>query len=339
MRSTQVMESYDIVISSPFPNYDYFSHRMMELCGQMNLTFFMVNDVWVNEFHEKVESGDIKVRVLLDLTANQPLEEDPYTRLAKAVKQRGGFVLDDPDRTAIVAHKGKFHQTLIDMGVPVAETVIVNRDEVDGFVLTEEIKNRLGVPFVVKPAWGDSGIGVVVNGRSERDLKRSMQEAPMSDAFLLQQKVTPRQLGNYLAWFRLYYICGHVIPCWWNPVSHEYHLVTPRQRQRYKLAPLKRIMKGIARASKMAKFSSEICMEEDGRFFTVDYVNADPDMNPRSFYSNGVPDEVVRYIVWLLFHEGLRYVKKRQGFFDEDLFEAEGGWLEQRQLQQKAIST
>jgi len=67
----------------------------------------------------------------------------------------------------------------------------------------------------------------------------------------------------------------------------------------------------------------------------VDYVNADPDMNPRSFYPNGVPDEVVRYIVWLLFHEGLRTVKKRQGFFDEDLFDAEGGWLEQRRLEQR----
>lgn len=326
---------YDIVISSPFPNYDFFSYRMMELCGQMNLKFFFVNDTWINEFLPKVEAGEITVRVLLDLTANQPVATDPYTKLAREVKRRGGYVMDDPDNTALVAHKGKFHEKLLERKVPVPETVVVPREELESFTITDDIKARLGVPFVVKPAWGDSGIGVVMNASSEAHLKQSAQEAPFSDAFLLQQRVEPKQLGEHYGWFRLYYICGRVIPCWWDPRSHEYHLVTPAQQQRYKLAPLKRIMKGIAQSSKMAKFSSEICMQEDGKFFAVDYVNADPDMNPRSFYANGVPDEVVRYIVWLLFHEGLRYVKKRQGFFDDDLFEAEGGWLDQRRLQQK----
>ena len=39
-------------------------------------------------------------------------------------------------------------------------------------------------------------------------------------------------------------------------------------------------------------------------------INADPDMNPQSFYPNGVPDEVVRHVVWLLFYEGLQIIKK-----------------------------
>ena len=68
----------------------------------------------------------------------------------------------------------------------------------------------------------------------------------------------------------------------------------------------------------------------------VDYINADPDMNPRSFYANGVPDEVVRHIVWLLFFEAMKVVKKGQGFFDSELSEAdaEAGWLERRKLEQ-----
>ena len=32
-------ETYDVVISSPSPNYDFFAHRMMEHCGQMGLSF------------------------------------------------------------------------------------------------------------------------------------------------------------------------------------------------------------------------------------------------------------------------------------------------------------
>ena len=47
----------------------------------------------------------------------------------------------------------------------------------------------------------------------------------------------------------------------------------------------------VAEISQMKKFTSGICLHEDGKFYAVDYVNADPDINPRSFYPNGVPDE------------------------------------------------
>ena len=87
----------------------------------------------------------------------------------------------------------------------------------------------------------------------------------------------------------------------------------------------------------MKKFTSEICLHQDGNFYAVDYVNADPGMNPRSFYPNGVPDEVVRHVVWLLFYEGLHMVKRGHGFFDDELVESESGldWLAQRQREQK----
>ena len=61
-------------------------------------------------------------------------------------------------------------------------------------------------------------------------------------------------------------------------------------------------------------------------------------MNPRSFYSNGVPDEVVRRIVWLLVYEGMHIVKRGQGFFDENLDESDGDWLERRRLEQNQQS-
>ena len=31
-------EPYDIVVASPFANYDFFAHKMQELCGQWSLT-------------------------------------------------------------------------------------------------------------------------------------------------------------------------------------------------------------------------------------------------------------------------------------------------------------
>jgi hypothetical protein len=329
-------QAYDIVVASPFANYDFFAHKMRELCGQWSLSFFMVDDVWVKEFRQKLQAKEVSVRVLFDLTANQTIEEDVYLNLAREVKRQGGIVIDDPDVTASVAHKGHFHQVLLANHIPVPETVIVSRRELDSFKVTDEIKAKVGVPFVVKPAWGDSGVGVILDGRSEVELLQSAAQAPNSDSFLIQQRVRMKQLGSHLGWFRMFHVCGTVIPCWWNPVSHEYQLVTPAQIRTFKLSPLRRIMKNIARVSKMKKFTSEICLHVDNKFYAVDYINADPDMNPASFYANGVPDEIVRHIVWLLFYEAMRIVKKGQGFFDEDLIESEAdaNWLERRKLEQ-----
>ena len=331
-------KTYDIVLSSPFINYDFFAHRLRQYCGQMGLTFFLVDDVWVHEFAQKLKEREIKVRVLFDLTANQVREDDAYLQLAREVIQQDGSVIDDPDVTAATAHKGIFHQVLLDNHVPVPETIIVKRSELENFTITRDIRTKVGVPFVVKPAWGDSGVGVIINSYYEDDLLKSAEEAPNSDAFLIQKQVDPIKLGSHSGWFRMFYICGEVIPCWWNPSSHEYHLVTPQQVKRYKLTPLARIMRSIARISKMKKFTSEICQHTDGKFYVVDYINADPDMNPRSFYDNGVPDELVRYIGWLLFDEAMHIVKKGHGFFDKelDLSEADADWLERRKLEQRA---
>ena len=331
-------ESYDIVLATPFPNYNFFAHKMRELCGQHNLTFFLCNDTWVNEFRQKLEARQIAVEVLLDLTANQRMDDDPYVLLAKEVKRQRGTVIDDPDTTANAAHKGYLHHELEQSRVPVPPTIVVPREEIETFTLTRQQKSYVGVPFVVKPAWGDSGVGVNASAYSEESLVASAQQAPNSDAFLIQKRVEPIELGNHVGWFRLFHIFREVIPCWWHPVTHEYQMVTPGEMKRYRLAPLRSIMREISRVSQMKKFTSEVCLHKDGKFYVVDYVNADPDMNPRSFYANGVPDEIVRHIVWLLFYEAMHIVKRGHGYFDDELMESEvdRNWLERRQREQAA---
>ena len=328
----EVAETYDIVLSSPNSNYDFFAHRMREICEHLGLTFFMVDDVWVQEFLQKLQSGEVQVRVLMDPGADQYVQDDPYLLLAKEVKRQGGFVIDDPDTSAIMAHKGRFHKILLENHIPVPETVIVSRSELDRFKLTDEIKAQLGIPFVVKPAWGMSSQGVILDGYSEDDLHKSAEQAPNSDSFLIQRRLKPKQLGDHSGWFRLFHVFGEVIACWWDPQSHEYQLVSPVQQQYFKLGRLKSIERSIGRVSKMKFFTSEICLTEEGQFFVVDYLNAEPDMNPRSFYPNGVPDEVILRIVWLLVYYGMHFDKRRHGYFEEELDESGVDWLERQDL-------
>ena len=176
---------------------------MVELCGQMGLTYFFVNELWVQKFLEKLQNKELQVRVLLDMTAVQTDADDPFTLLAREVKNQKGYIIDDPDKVAQVAHKGYFHQILLDNKVPVPETIVVNKDDIDSFEVDDEVVRRVGLPFVVKPAWGDSGLGVVMDGYSKAAIYKSALEARKSDAFLLQRFVDPQQLGNHAGWFRL----------------------------------------------------------------------------------------------------------------------------------------
>ena len=212
--------------------------NMRELCGQMNLSFFLVNDTWVNEFRRKLEDREIAVRVMLDLTANQTIDDDPYLLVAKEVKRQRGHVIHDPDLTAYSAHKARFHEMLVQNEILVPETIMVGRNELNSFKITQEIKDRVGVPFVVKPAWGDSGVGVVVDAQCEDALHWSAEQTPNSDTSLIQKRLQPVELGNHMGWFRMVHLCREVIPCWWKPGQPQISVDNPGPDTKLQAGPL-----------------------------------------------------------------------------------------------------
>ena len=318
---------YDVALAYV---HDYFSSRVRELCGQFDLSFFLVEPVWVEDFLRKHQVNEIKARVLIDMASDAYQPDDPYFTLAREVKRAGGYVIDDPETGAIMGHKAKFHTMLVEQHVPVPETIIVTRDAVSSFRMTDEVIEQLGIPFVVKPAWGSGRQGVILEGRSKADLHRSAEASPHSDAFLLQRKVVPKSLEGRVAWFRMFHVFGEVIPCWWHPMTGQYQLLTPLEERRFKLGALTKITKDIARVSKINFFSTEITLAEDGRFFTIDYLNTECDMSAKSFWPSGVPDELARHVAWLLVEQAMGVAKKRRRPFDEELEKRDEDWLERR---------
>jgi hypothetical protein len=103
--------------------------------------------------------------------------------------------------------------------------------------------------------------------------------------------------------------------------------VTPLEERRFKLGPLTRIMKDIARVSKINFFSSEIALSEDGHYFAIDYLNTECDMNAESFWPAGVPDELARRVAWLLVEQAMGVAKRRRGPFDTELKKRDDDWL------------
>ena len=86
------------------------------------------------------------------------------------------------------------------------------------------------------------------------------------------------------------------IPCWWNPATHIYSILTPDEELQFELAPLRSITKKIAKVCKLDWFSTEIALTPGGRFVVVDYVNDSIDTRIQSKAADGMPDEVMKLI-------------------------------------------
>jgi hypothetical protein len=113
--------------------------------------------------------------------------------------------------------------------------------------------------------------------------------------YLAQAHVTPRMIENRKAWFRSFYAAGEIYPCWWDPDTHIYAILSEQDESNYNLAELKEITKRIAVICKLDWFSTEIALTEN-HFIVVDYVNDAIDLRLQSMAMDGVPDEIVNKI-------------------------------------------
>jgi hypothetical protein len=275
---------------------EFFIHCVQRRCAERFLSFFLIEPVWVEAFHEGLRVDRVWARVLLNMHSEHHLPEDVYHRLVRLAEERRIQVVDPLALALSAFDKARIHPRLAAAGFNVPPTLIVPREEVAALRFTPEHRALLGRPFVIKPAMGYGRRGVIMDALDERDLERSV--VAWSDAnYLLQRRERVAELGGEPAYFRVFHVFGSVWSCWWNHEADVYRQVTPEEETRYGLAVLADIVRRVAALTGMRFFSSEIAMTEPGRFVLIDYVNDQCHMlsqeaSPRM----GVPNQVVEQI-------------------------------------------
>jgi hypothetical protein len=190
--------------------------------------------------------------------------------------------------------KATMHLEFIAHGLYTPHTIILPPYAEKSKILPPNI-NLLGNPFVIKPARGGGGEGVVLEAASLEQALAARQRYP-DEKYLLQAHVNTQQLGSRPAWFRVMCGAGQVYPCWWDPNSHVYTPVTPAEEAEFGLGALREITHRIADISKLSIFSTEIAYTPASLFLVVDYVNDQIDLRLQSKAADGVPDAIVENI-------------------------------------------
>ena len=235
--------------------------------------------------------GEMMFQVLLDRASDMDIRFLPIAFWARDV---AGYRLNPYEKAMATWDKATLHTKLEAAGLTAPLTTILPAHE-DQPLLPEMDLRRFGSAWVMKPAHGGGGLGVVTGLQSFAEVLAARQEFP-ADHYLLQAQIVPRQCDDYRAWFRVLYCLDAIYPCWWNQHPHVYAPVTPREIERYALQPLFELTRAIARLCELDIFSTEIALTAQGEFVVVDYVNDQIDLRLRSQAADGVPDEIVQAI-------------------------------------------
>ena len=282
------MQTYDLCL----PWYWLYDHDFIryigETCTAQGITLWQITPANILQAVTELYTGCTTFNCLLD-RANDDLRFEPIRRFAR---EHHLHCINAPELSHWSEDKATMHLELIQVGLQTPYTILI-APFIDQPVLPPLNITPLGTNFVLKPALGGGGEGVRMNATSLEDIQRARMEFP-DQKYLAQENIIACLISGREAWFRIFYVGGACLPCWWNPTNHVYSILTPEEESQFELNALRSITQRIARVCKLDWFSTEIALTPGGRFVVVDYVNDGIDTRIQSKAADGIPDEVMK---------------------------------------------
>ena len=265
---------------------------LKQACATAGLSVHLVHPTNLEITTAEYRQSKLRFSCYLD-RGSDALKE--FLPLAQLVANSGCRVINKFASMQRAADKATMHLEFMTEGLNVPFTIILSPYSHQPEIEITELE-KLGKPFIIKPAVGGGGLGVVTDAKSLNDILQARM-SQNRQKYLLQRKIEPVLLKKRRAWFRAYFVLGATFLVWWNDVTHLYCELDPADEREFYLSPMREIIKEIARISGLDFLSAEIALTADDRFVVVDYVNDVCDMRLQSQHHDGVPDRLVHGIV------------------------------------------
>jgi hypothetical protein len=285
------MNRYDLCLAW---NWEYdadFAAILEAACLARGLALWQVTPANIAGALESLAAAETEIISFLDRASEADAR---FLPLVEWAVDRGVYEINPHARAVHAVNKASMHLEFITAGIHTPHTIILApyMQDPDPFLLD---LSPLGEKFIVKPAHGGGGEGVLLEVSSPGQVFEARQAHPQ-DYYLLQAHVAPVPLAGRPAWFRVLFCGGRVYPFWWDTTTHVYTAVQEEEAQRFGLGPVESTTRTIAGICGLDLFSTEIALTASGPFVAVDYVNNPIDLRLQSVAPDGVPDEAVRDI-------------------------------------------
>jgi hypothetical protein len=276
--------------------YDEEFVQMLDRASQQaGVTSFLVGHHNLAQTTSEVERGERRFVWFLDRASD---EDKQFLKLNEHLHVTGTRFLNSHRHYLRASDKAEIHRELLACGLQLPTTLILPPHERQPD-LDHKLFESLAKPFVVKPAKGGGGRGVVTGAKHVDEIHR-VRSMHRDQRFLVQQSIEPQQIGSRRAWFRVYFVCGQIIPCWWDDRTHLYSVFSDEDRKLVDVSQLECISRSIARVAQLDFFSCEVAVDRNHRYVVIDYVNTPCDMRLQSRHANAVPDVLVQQIIGII---------------------------------------
>ena len=284
------MTHYDLCLIWYWEYDSDFVAAVQVVCNAQGVSLLLVAPENLVQATTDLLEERINIRVLLDRAQYHA----GFLPLLQKARQQGVHCINSRESSSWAEDKATMHLEMISHGLESPYTIIL-APFIEQPILPPLDLSLLGEQFVIKPAMGGGGEGVVMQASSlEQVLQARIEFAEQK--YLLQAHIEPLVLDGRRAWFRIYFVDGNIHPCWWDPETHIFAPMHMDEEQRFGLSPLRLVTAKIASICRLDWFSTEIALSKDGKFVAVDYVNDGIDLRSQSNAQDGVPDEVIRAI-------------------------------------------
>jgi len=288
----ETMNSYDLCLAWNW-EYDHDFVVLLEAaCQSRGVSLLQITPDNLADLIAPLTNQEIVFRFFCDRASDTDNRFDPIVQWARDFAL---YRINPDERARRTWNKVNVHLTFSSAGLQTPDTIILPSYE-EQPVLPPIDLGPLGRSFMIKPAHGGGGEGVISGATCLSEVLSARQEYP-NDEYLLQAQVVPANFGPYPAWFRVIYCAGSAHPSLWDPLTHVYTPVTFLQEDRHRIDSLHEVTVFIASICGLDLFSTELCLTADDRLVVVDYINDPIDLRLQSRAFDGVPDEIVHDIV------------------------------------------
>lgn len=286
-----VRNHYDFCLAWNLEHDAGFVEMLGRACISQGLSMLQVTSSNLEEVLKSLDRNMLTFQVLFDRASDSDAH---FLALVYWARDQRVYCINPHDLALRASDKAIMHYAFINAGIYTPYSIILPpyRDQP---ILPSIDLSPLGSHFVIKPARGGGGEGVIFKATKISQALTARKENP-SNSYLLQEVVEPVKLGSRRAWFRVIYCAGQVYLCWWDTVTHVYIPVTLEEETKYGLSPLRDIATAASRISGLQLFSTEIAYTSKNLFVAIDNVNDQIDLRLQSRAVDGVPDAIAHDI-------------------------------------------
>jgi hypothetical protein len=283
------MKHYDFCVAWNWKHDADFIRLLSEACRSRDLAFLEITPANLQEMIGALEERQLSCRAFLDRASD---EDDSFIAIDRWSRQHEILRINPRELAVRAWNKAAMHYILIDAGLITPHTIIIPPHAEHPDLRWLDFSS-LGESFVIKPAHGGGGEGVVTEASSWEDVLAARRRHP-KDQYLLQRHIAPLRVGSRPAWFRVIYCAGRIYPCWWDPRIHIYIPVSPEEETAYGFGALRKITSTLHRICGLGLFSTEIAFSSEEQWVVVDYINDQIDLRLQSRTPDGIPDTIAR---------------------------------------------